>query len=232
MDYEKKKIEALEELKQCTRFDIEPAKTILKLFPELEESDYVIKRNLINLLTSFRRKGIDYILCDRIQNWVEKQGEQNSTNKIKPKFKVGDTMRTLEEASDGCTGGMPVIVSIDEEYYRCNNESIAIKDQDNYEYPPMNKRRKYNFKEGDIVAADPIAGYPGPFVAIFREYAVNSFNSYCYVTFNQRFHKGQPGHDIENVHPATRGQRNVLFTKMKKAGYTWDPIKKELNKIE
>jgi len=69
---------------------------------------------------------------------LEKQGEQKTV----PKFKVGDTMRTLQEATDGYTDGMPVVASIDEEYYHCNNELIAIKDQDDYEYPPMNRRQK------------------------------------------------------------------------------------------
>ena len=59
---------------------------------------------------------------------------------VTPKFEVGDTMRTLQEASKGITSGLPVVVSIDDEYYHCNNELIAIKDQNNYEYPPMNKK--------------------------------------------------------------------------------------------
>ena len=76
------------------------------------------------------------------QTWLEKQGEQKPivVDNIEPKFKVGDTMRTLEEANSGITDGMPVVVSIDDKYYRCNNELIAIKDQDDYEYPPINKK--------------------------------------------------------------------------------------------
>ena len=66
--------------------------------------------------------------------------EQKPTDKIEPKFKIGDTMRTLQEAKDGWTDGMPIVVSIDNEYYHCNNESIAIKNQDEYEYPPMNRK--------------------------------------------------------------------------------------------
>ena len=155
MDYEKKVAEALEELKQCGRYDTEPAKTILKLFPELEESDYVIKQRLRHLLEYFRgRGGIDHNVCDRILKWLDKQDEKESTDKIKPKFQTGDTMRTLEEAKDGYTSGMPVVVSIDAEYYRCNNESIAIKDQNKYEYPPINRKEadnKAKFKVGDWI---------------------------------------------------------------------------------
>lgn len=68
---------------------------------------------------------------------------------VAPKFKIGDTMRTLQEASNGITSGLPVIVSIDNEYYHCNNELIAIKNQDNYEYPPMNRRQNTAWSEED-----------------------------------------------------------------------------------
>ena len=70
------------------------------------------------------------------------EDEQKPADNVEPKFKVGDVMRTIQEAKDGWTDGMPVVVSIDNEYYRCNNEIIAIEDQDNYEYPPIN--RKHN----------------------------------------------------------------------------------------
>lgn len=180
MDYEKKVAEALEELKQCDRYDTEPAKTILKLFPELEESDYVIKQRLRKYLEYFRCKGVDHNVCDRILKWLDKQESTNIipipdgchayikdrkvyiesytktmvADKIEPKFQTGDTMRTLEEARDGFTGGMPMIVSIDDEYYHCTNESIAIKDQDNYEYPPINRKEekiRAKFKVNDWI---------------------------------------------------------------------------------
>lgn len=37
---------------------------------------------------------------------------------------------------------------------------------------------------------------------------------------------------VENVRPATRDQRNLLFSKMKDSGYEWDSKKKELIKTE
>ena len=107
------------------------------------------------------REGIAYfgITQYQIDNWlkkyvdIEKQGEQKPV----PKFEVGDTMRTLQEANDGYTDGMPVVVSIDNEYYHCTNELIAIKDQDDYEFPPINVKQKPadkvepKFNEGDWV---------------------------------------------------------------------------------
>lgn len=72
--------------------------------------------------------------------YVWDANKKESKKIVAPKFGVGDTMRTLQEASSGITSGLPVVVSIDNEYYHCNNELIAIKDQNNYEYPPMNKK--------------------------------------------------------------------------------------------
>jgi len=73
------------------------------------------------------------------KKWCKKQDEKPTNNK--PKFKVGDVMRTLEEAKADIIEGLPVVVSIDNVNYHCscNNETIAIKDQDDYEYPPMNR---------------------------------------------------------------------------------------------
>lgn len=59
-----------------------------------------------------------------------------------PKFEVGDVMRTLQEADDNITSGLPVVVHIGKKYYHCTNELIAIKNQDDYEYPPMNRGQK------------------------------------------------------------------------------------------
>ena len=42
------------------------------------------------------------------------------------------------------------------------------------------------------------------------------------------FHFGS----VANVAPATKGQRDLLFKKMKEEGYQWDAEKKELKKIQ
>ena len=38
--------------------------------------------------------------------------------------------------------------------------------------------------------------------------------------------------EVDDYHPATKEQRDLLFQKMKEAGYEWDVEKKELRKIE
>lgn len=87
--------------------------------------------------------GVEILIDSELKAFVSLDKTLN-LNKTEPKFKVGDVMRTLEEASCGFTGGMPVVVSIDDRYYYCNNELISIKYQDNYEYPPMNRKTTWS----------------------------------------------------------------------------------------
>lgn len=140
------------------------ASEIEKIFPELKESeDERIRKGIIRNLEYLANKSEGFYkdeLKERIA-WLEKQGEKqrgksaleavneekvNNANKVEPKFQVGDTMRTLQEAADGYTDGMPVVVFIDKEYYHCTNELIAIKDQDDYEFPPINVKQKPIYK--------------------------------------------------------------------------------------
>lgn len=121
---------------------------IRKLVPELIESkDERIRKEILDYIIKGSESCYDVQQYGREKfekwiAWLEKRAEQKPTDKVEPKFKVGDVMRTLEEAADGFTDGMPVVVSIDDEDYHCTNERIAIKDQDEYEYPPKNRKQK------------------------------------------------------------------------------------------
>lgn len=84
------------------------------------------------------------IIFEVTQEEMDKMAEDacQRQHKEKPKFNVGDVMRTIKEAEEGWIDGMPVVVSIDENYYRCNNEIIPIPNQDQYEYPPINRKEE------------------------------------------------------------------------------------------
>lgn len=166
MDYEKAYKQALERARKLKEnpkaifFEEKNIHVSDYIFPELKESnDEKIRKGLIKYFKNFDSESLYTVGLNEgeIISWLEKQGEQNPTDKVKPKFKVGDVMRTLQEAADGMTDGMPVITSVDEEYYHCTNELIAMKDQDEYEYPPMNRRQKPTdkvepkFHEGDWI---------------------------------------------------------------------------------
>lgn len=91
-------------------------------------------------------------------------------------------------------------------------------------------------KNGDVLAC------PSGWTCIFKSLYGDTFSSYCFIdktgwfcekgsechTLNKEFTKAYNG----EIKPATKEQRNLLFQKMKEAGYEWDAEKKELKKIE
>lgn len=95
----------------------------------------------VNTTTPATQAQRDLLFQKIKEEGYEWDSDKKELKKIVPKFKVGDVMRTLEEADDDITEGLPVVISIGDDYYHCYNETIAIKDQDEYEYPPMNAKQ-------------------------------------------------------------------------------------------
>ena len=286
--------------------DVEAGTTTCEyIFPELKESESErIRKDLIEWIKEFPDMIWRGHYKKDVLAWLEKQGEQThaelcqpevtSDQELEPKFKVGDTMRTLQEAANGYTDGMPVVVSIDNEYYHCTNELIAIKDQDGYEFPPINVKQKPvdnvepKFKVGDWVVydhrpyqvvelpkecyinlglrrngkvefapssycrhwaiqdakdGDVLASELTGSIFLFRGIKDNKIDFYCdYYTrakwttdsfdINDSSEYYGSVEESQDIHPATKEQRDLLFAKMKEAGYEWDSEKKELKKIE
>lgn len=81
--------------------------------------------------------------------------------------------------------------------------------------------------DGDVLASDECC-------VIFKEIDGLNIKCYCtyhYIGFNPSFHINT----LQNktaFHPATKDQRDLLFKKMKEAGYEWDTEKKELRKVK
>jgi hypothetical protein len=72
-------------------------------------------------------------------------------------------------------------------------------------------------------------------VAISERQDYKYIKCYCFVLRNRLgkvFFKGGSYYLNDNFYPATKEQRNLLFQKMKEAGYEWDAEKKELKKVE
>ena len=82
-------------------------------------------------------------------------------------------------------------------------------------------------KDGDVLAADEC-------YVIFKE--IDGLNIKCYCTYH--YMGFNPSFYIDTLQnktafkPANKEQREVLFDKMKEAGYQWDADKKELRKIQ
>ena len=144
--------------------------------------------------------------------------EENPTDKVEPKFKVGDWI------TNGATNPTQ-ISSIKDGMYFTHNDTIGgdVESIDK-EYHLWTIQ---DAKDGDVLA------YKNDIV-IFKE---NSYNPndksgcmFVYCSCNNFYEIG--GINPTVYKPATKEQRDLLFQKMKEAGYEWDAEKKELKKIE
>lgn len=241
-----------------------------EMFPELESEGERIE--LLNYLYDVHDDDEERA---RWIAWLEKQNEQKPADKVEPKFKVGDKVKSVIDGFE-CT-----IESIDNTCYYGDTTNFDIQDQDGWELveqkpadkiePKFHKgewivhhgteniyqvvavidnqyQLKYgdnytvqkcadvdrctrlwtiqNARDGDVLAAHEC-------LVLFKE--IDGLNIRCYCTYHYLNHQAFYVDTLQNktaFHPATKEQRELLFQKMKEAGYEWDSEKKELKKIE
>lgn len=87
-------------------------------------------------------------------------------------------------------------------------------------------------KAGDVLAADPIKGYSFPFVAIYKEHKQDCFTAYCIVSHAGKFYEEGNRYKIDCMRLATKEESDLLFQKMKEAGYEWSDKDKKLIKMK
>lgn len=194
------------------------------------EANYQTRKDIATFIFNYRgdikdrAKWMDYLGIK--VSFVGEQGEQKPSIQFKPKFEVGDWLVHNERKHIikvvNHTPLVYEVVNILGHHHTITNTAI----ENNYHLWTLE-----DAKDGDVLAVEPIDGYPSSFVAIFKERGLDFFNSHCFIGFDGNFYKGEEGHNIENIHPATKEQRDLLFQKMYEAGYTWDDKKKEL-KVE
>ena len=193
------------------------------MFPALEESeDERIKKTLIKYFRNC--VSLEGINGEDISNWLEKQGEQKPAEW----HKVGDWVV--------CNNGPHHIFQVIErswpnaKYRDINGTEIFLN------VNTLDKQYHLwtiqDAKDGDVLAVEHIGRYKFPFIAIYKNYGLNFFNSYCSIGFDGKFYEADTEHVLDDIHPATKEQRDLLFQKMKEAGYEWDAEKKELKKVE
>ena len=90
-------------------------------------------------------------------------------------------------------------------------------------------------KDGDVLVC---IGKYGQEIGIVKKYVGKyggcdkCFETYCFVDWEGRFRLDEYYMGSKEIYPATKEQRDLLFQKMKEAGYEWNSDKKELHKIE
>lgn len=219
---EKEKAEAYDEA-------IERAKKLYgngiieEIFPELKEDDTErIRKNCIHFLELQKQHHAATFEIEECIDWLETQGK-NSTDKTKPSFKVGDWIITPKNK-------VLQITSIDDTSY-CDEQCRFWTIEDG--------------KDGDVLALSWLEDKNlWEKIIIFKKYHSEGVKGICSmpcvegygITFKNgkmAFTEKVPYYSKTwtcNLHPATKEQRDLLFQKIKEAGYEWDSEKKELKK--
>ena len=150
------------------------------------------------------------------------------SGKVEPKFKVGDWV--VYYRNDSSREVLQVYDIRDGRYYFTDNVhfswSVKECDEKSHLWTISDAR------DGDVIACE------NGRIGIFKCLNDNLFSSYCFID-NEGWFCGDEGqvHMLDTIicgeiYPATKEQRDLLFSKMNEAGYEWDAEKKELKKIE
>lgn len=201
-------------------------KMIYKIFPELTETDdEKTRKGLIAFFQRFPYENLENVglsAKDAI-SWLEKLGGRKATDNAEPKFKIGDWV--VYDRNDHSREIMQIYGIRDGRYYFDGNAhfSWSIKECDEKSHLWTIQDEK----DGDALAAHEC-------YVIFKE--IDGLNIRCHCTYHYMgFNPSLYVDTLQNktaFHPATEEERDVLFQKMKEAGYEWDAEKKELKKIE
>jgi len=200
------------------------------VIPELAESeDERIRKGIIQYLEQSQFGEEHYHIDDDIVRgyivWLEKQGKQKPIDEVKSKLKVGDWITFC--------GSEPFkILEVEPEQNGILNylllEPSGCSTYYDKKYVDENARlwTIQDAKDGDVL----VDNYGN--MLLYEEISSPTFyHSYCFGNENVFIENGG-AHMIECTHPATKEQRDFLFSKMKEEGYEWDAEKKELRKIE
>lgn len=200
------------------------------LFIELKESeDEKIRKELTEFLKNASGGFLDStIQCKTFGKWVawlKKQDEQKpTTDKVEPKFHVGDWV--VQENI-----GVYKVIEICESWYEVvdsENNHYSISFDNEY----MCRRWTIqDAKSGDVLYS---LDSKRPFIFKHRK-PYEQAEVYCGINIYDKFFVWNTKDCIittDKYIPATKEQRDILFQKMKEAGFIWNDEKKELKKIE
>lgn len=154
---------------------------------------------------------------DKDEIWLEKP-----VDKVEPEFKVGDWCIDNED------GTIFQIVEVLHNTY--TYKTIEGQEYSCTHYSLENDARLWNIQ--DAKGGDTLAFMDGTSgILLYKENTKNfGVLSYCRIIRNSFIDKEESGWGSRLLFPATKEQRDLLFQKMKKAGYEWDAEKKELKK--
>ena len=206
---------------------------IENIFPELKESKDEKIRKIIHgwIYTrpaSFFDNGVSK---EEILTWLEKQGEQNLVDKVEPKFKVGDWVVWDNKISchidNIYQGKESLMYTITDAHNMTRSYSVKGFDNNAHLWTIADA------KDGDVLTyvTDEEDLWIIIYWSLYEPY--EGHVHYHALLVNDNFSdKGTCCICINDLKPATKKQRELLFQKMRESGYEWDSDKKELKKIE
>lgn len=189
---------------------------------ELKESeDEKIRKGIIEYLEQSQFGEEHYLIDDDVVrgyiSWLEKQGEQ----KVEPKFKVGDWIN-----KDGAIWRIEGVS--DKEYILGGRPDVIIQEPIHIIDLEFRLWTIQDAKDGDVLC------YRNDIFLVKSYVLFNRVVSHC--TYGERFMSHNiysfTRADFSKIYPATKEQCDLLFRKMKEAGYEWDAEKKELEKVD
>ena len=230
MNDEQRYNEALERAKDMLFHKAVRRENIEYIFPELKESKSEKIRKAIHIYLDwldgrkdYQPKG-DYTIRDMI-DWVVKQGELASADKEESKFHYGDwiTHNTANFVFKIIHVGFNGYEVVNRENYK---KTISFDNEDNYRLWTIQ-----DAKDGDVLysidSKQPFIYKERPQFSQARGYCcINKFGEFAI------WNTSKCVICTDKYIPATKEQRDLLFQKMKEAGYEWEAEKKELKKIE
>ena len=139
---------------------------------------------------------------------------------IVPKFKVGDWV------TDGISKCQVHFID-DTQYWYSENCILGSIESVDKQYHLWTIK---DAKDGDVIF------YDYGWTCIFKCIHGIWYSSYCFTTYDGEFHTGCVRHAVDstingNVHPATKEQCNLLFQKIKEAGYEWNAETRTLERL-
>ena len=166
-----------------------------------------------------------------VKELYEKQGENKHTDKVEPKFKVGDWITNGDYI-------WKIVEVTPLDYILQSQDGDIVDDTISYVDEQFHSFTIEYAKDGDVLYAKGGHFYFKEYVFKFSSFTEDNVISthfgydIFHGTFDTKLSRFGREEDFVFVNPATKEQRDLLFQKMKEAGYEWDIEKKELKKIK
>ena len=237
INYEQKYKEALEraiKIEKGEPINVPNGTSIpVAIFPELKDSeDEKIRKQIVSFLKEFEHDHYRSLDFSSWIDWLEKQGEQKSVDKVESKFHEGDFIKH-NRANIICK-----VILVNSVYYDVENIETRAESELFYAEENFHLWTIKDAKDGDVLRL-------GDVIAIFKKYIGQekcicycSFCDNCYcsscnnVGFEIPIENGEDNvYGCTNTTPATKEERDLLFQKMKEDGYEWNADEKVLNKV-